>query len=238
MESVGVIRQVAWYPVKSMRGEAVPSANLTLQGIEGDRSYAFVQAASRSDFPWLTAREFPKMLCYKPSTERNGSEHARVNVTTPSGNTLRVESDELRDEIETQAGRSVCLLHNYRGSFDAAPVSLISKQTVAMIAAESQTQEEVWRFRPNLLVDLADAKPFAELQWVGRILRIGETARIAITDTDRRCMIITLDPATAGQNPNVLRSVTQQHAKCAGVYATVLRAGLVRAGDTLFLETS
>jgi uncharacterized protein len=236
MESVGVIHQVAWYPVKSMRGEAVPCANLTLQGFEGDRSYAFVQAASRSDFPWLTAREFPKMLCYKPCTEGNGTEY--VNVTTPSGNTLRVESDELRDEIETEAGRSVYLLHNYRGSFDAAPVSLISRQTVAMIAEESQTQEEVWRFRPNLLVDLADAKPFAELQWVGRILRMGETARIAITETDRRCMIITLDPATAGQNPNVLRSVTQQHAKCAGVYATVLSAGPVRAGDTLFLETS
>ena len=51
MQSVGVIRQVARYPVKSMRGEALPIATLTLQGMAEDRRYAFVQAASRSAFP-------------------------------------------------------------------------------------------------------------------------------------------------------------------------------------------
>jgi len=69
MQSVGVIRQVARYPVKSMRGEALPTATLTLQGVAEDRRYAFVQAASRSAFPWLTARELPELLCYRTSVE-------------------------------------------------------------------------------------------------------------------------------------------------------------------------
>ena len=51
MQSAGVTRQVARYPVKSMRGEALPTATLTLQGVAEDRRYAFVQAASRSAFP-------------------------------------------------------------------------------------------------------------------------------------------------------------------------------------------
>ena len=41
MQSVGVIRQLTRYPVKSMQGEALPSAALTLQGFAEDRRYAF-----------------------------------------------------------------------------------------------------------------------------------------------------------------------------------------------------
>ncbi len=62
MQSVGVIRQLTRYPVKSMQGEALPFAALTLQGFAEDRRYAFVQATSRSPFPWLTVRELPELL--------------------------------------------------------------------------------------------------------------------------------------------------------------------------------
>ena len=72
MQSVGVIRQLGRYPVKSMRGEALPVTTLTLQGVPEDRRYAFVQAASRSSFPWLTARELPELLCYGTAVEETG----------------------------------------------------------------------------------------------------------------------------------------------------------------------
>ena len=64
MQTVGVIGRLGRYPVKSMRGESLAATMLTLQGVPEDRRYAFVQAASRSDFPWLTARELPDLLCY------------------------------------------------------------------------------------------------------------------------------------------------------------------------------
>jgi len=60
MQSVAVIRQLGRYPVKSMRGESLAATTLTLQGVPADRRYAFVQTASRSSFPWLTARELEK----------------------------------------------------------------------------------------------------------------------------------------------------------------------------------
>ena len=236
MQTLGVIQQLARYPVKSMRGEAMPQAPLTLQGFPEDRRYAFVQAASRSSFPWLTARELPEMLRYRTSVEGAGTLEASVTVISPDGQKWPVASDELRKELEAKSGRPLFVLRDHRGSYDQAPISLISRQTVARLAEETGTEENPWRFRPNLLVDLADGAPFDELKWAGKILRIGSAARIAVTEVDERCVMVTLDPETAVSNPGVLRCVVQQHQKCAGVYATVLTPGEVRVGDTLVLE--
>ena len=242
MQSVGVIRQLARYPVKSMQGEALSSAVLTLQGLAEDRRYAFVQATSRSSFPWLTARELPELLYYRTSVEKAGVEMAgtpevAVTVATPHGENWPIASDGLRKALEARSGRPLFLLRDYRGSYDVAPVSLISSQTVARIAEESGTKENSWRFRPNLLVDLKDAGPFDELQWVGKTLRVGSAVRIAVTEVDQRCVMITLDPATGQPSPEILKCVAQKHGQSAGIYATVVTPGEVRAGDPILLES-
>jgi uncharacterized protein YcbX len=237
MQISGVIRELRRYPVKSMRGESLGATTLTLQGVPADRRYAFVQTASRSSFPWLTARELPELLCYNTFTEKVGPQEAEVTVITPVGEKLPVKSDKLRQELEAHSGRELFLLYDYRGSYDVAPISLISRQTITRIAEESETKEDPVRFRPNLIIDLESGEAFDELNWVGRILRIGNAARIAITEADQRCMMITLDPASAKASPAVLRCVVQQHKQCAGVYATVLTPGEVRVGDTVSLET-
>ncbi len=237
MQSAGVILQLRRYPVKSMQGEVLPATTLTLQGVPEDRRYAFVQATSRSSFPWLTARELPELLCYGTSVEAIGPPEVAVTVTTPSGEKWPVASDELRRALEARSGRALFLLRDYRGSYDVAPISLISRQTITRIAEESGTREDPLRFRPNLLVDLESGQAFDELNWVGRILRVGNAARIAITEVDQRCMMITLDPASGKASPGILRCVVQQHAQCAGVYATVLTPGEVCVGDAVVLES-
>ena len=237
MQSVGAICHLGRYPVKSMRGESLPATMLTLQGVPADRRYAFVQRASHSSFPWLTARELPELLCYSTCVERAGPQEGEVTVTAPAGEKFPITSDELRQALQARSGRELFLLHDYRGSYDVAPVSLISRQTIIRIAEESETQEDPLRFRPNLVLDLEGGEAFDELNWVGRILRVGNAARIAITQVDQRCMIITLDPASAKPSPAVLRCVAQAHKQCAGVYATVLTPGEVRVGDVVSLET-
>lgn len=236
MQRVGVIRTVARYPVKSMRGEAYASLPLTLQGFEEDRRFAFVQAESRSSFPWLTAREVPEFLRWQTSVEKPGTPDVAVTVTTAAGERWPVATSELRQIIEKRFGKPVFLLRDYRGSFDVANVSLISEQTVQRIAEESQTEANPWRFRPNLLVDLEGSAAFDELKWVGRVLRLGDTARVAVIKVDERCVMITLDPATSQSAPQILKCVAQQHNNRAGVYATVLTPGEVRTGDTVHLE--
>jgi uncharacterized protein YcbX len=236
MQPVGVIRQLARYPVKSMQGEALPSLPLTLQGFEEDRRYAFVQAASHSAFPWLTGRELPELLHYETRVEKAGTPEVTVAVTTASGERWPVDSEELRKVLEARSGKSLFLLRDHRGSFDNSAVSLISRQTVARIAEETGTKENAWRFRPNLLVDLESGEAFDELKWVGRVLRLGRTARIAVTEMDERCVMITLDPATGESTPSILKCVVQQHNKSAGVYVTVLTPGEVRVGDSVAIE--
>ena len=218
-----------------MRGEALPAAALTLQGLDEDRRYAFVQAASRSSFPWLTARELPEMLRFGTAVQQAGTPEVLVSVTAPGGATWPVNSEELRRDLEERSGRPLFLLRDARGSYDVAPISIISRQTAGRIAEESGTEEEPWRFRPNLLVDLEGGQPFDELSWVGRIIRVGE-ARIAVTEADQRCVMITLDPVTTKASPAILRCVVQQHGKCAGVYGTVITPGEVRTGDRLEIE--
>jgi uncharacterized protein YcbX len=237
MQSVGVIRRLGRYPVKSMRGESLPATTLTLQGVPADRRYAFVQKDSRSSFPWFTAREMPELLCYSTSVEQTGPKEVEITVTTPDGTKFSIQSDELRKSLEARSGKELFLLQDHRGSFDVAPISLISRQTVSQIAKESETEEEPLRFRPNLLIDLEGGEGFEELNWVGRVIRLGDTTRIAILKVDERCMMITLDPASARPSPAVLRCVAQQHNNRAGVYATVLTPGEVRIGDTVSLET-
>jgi MOSC domain-containing protein len=236
VQQVGVIRMVARYPVKSMRGDAAAALPLTLQGFEEDRRFAFVQAESRSAFPWLTARELPELLRWQTSVEKPGTPDVAVTVATPAGERWPVASNELRHAVEKRFGKAVFLLRDYRGSFDVANVSLISEQTVQRIAEESQTEMNPWRFRPNLLVNLEGGAAFDELKWVGRVLRVGGKARVAVIKEDERCMMITLDPATTVSAPQILKCVAQQHNKRAGIYATVLTPGEVRTGDSIHLE--
>src|SRR5437868_15420328 len=101
----GAVRQIARYPVKSMRGETLSAANLTLQGLEEDRRYAFVQTASRSSFPWLTARELPEMLRFHTAVANAGRPEVSVTVTTLVGASWPVDSTHLRGDLEERSGR-------------------------------------------------------------------------------------------------------------------------------------
>jgi uncharacterized protein YcbX len=234
MTVVATIRRLARYPVKSMRGEDLPSIALGLQGVPEDRRYAFVQAGSRGPFPWLTARELPAMLGFRPFFDEG--QRPRLLVATPEGAHLDVDSDELRRDLETRSGRPLFLLRDYRGNYDVSNVSIISLGTIAHIAAESGTAPNQDRFRANFFVETDSGDPFAEEQWVGRILRLGEQARVAVTEPDQRCVMITLDPAGGAAAPEVLRAVAQGNGNRAGVYGVVLTPGLVCEGDRVTIE--
>src|ERR1700689_3297667 len=104
------------------------------------------------------------------------------------------------------------------------------------MAEESGTTENWVRYRPNLLVLLTGGEAFEELELDGKILRVRSAARIAVTQVDQRCVMITLDPATGESSPEILKCVVQKHGQKAGIYATVLTPGEVRPGDSISIE--
>lgn len=234
---VGRVAQLYRYPVKSMAGEAVATAKVRFSGIEGDRRYAFVRAdgskALQIDFPWFTGREYPALVAYQALYDAGTAD---ITVTAPDGSTHALDSDSLREALERESGKAVSLLRLGRGTYDGAPLSLLSTRSVDTVAqAAALSDRDARRYRPNLLLELADGAH--EDDWVGKALTVGSGgAVIWVTRPDPRCMMINLDPATGQQTPAVLKYVATARANMLGVYATVLREGIVNVGDELRLH--
>ncbi len=233
-EIVGHVTSLHRYPVKSMGGERLEEGPLTLQGVLGDRRYAFVQAESKSPFPWLTGRETADILSYSAAMTADGK---GVDVTTPGGARLAADSDELLAALAALASRPLNRLADHRGSYDMAPVTLMANATAKVIAEASETPVDPLRFRMNLYIDTSDDTGFVENGWVGKVLRIGETARVVVTERDRRCVMITLDHGSGGgESAAVLRAAAELNEANAGVYGAVTTAGTVREGDSVTVE--
>ena len=108
--------------------------------------------------------------------------------------------------------------------------------TVEGIAEASGTEPEIRRYRMNFYIDAPETSTFGEDAWVGRVLLLGDTVRMGVTERDSRCAMITLSPHGGAPLTDVLRSVAQLNDNNAGIYGAVLTAGEVREGDAVYLE--
>ena len=118
---------------------------------------------------------------------------------------------------------------------DRLPPGLFSVQTGRQLGREIGTDLDVRRFRANIYMDLGSSSGFAEDEFIGRRLRIGSKSVISILERDPRCKMISIDPDTAEQNPEVLQKVSRAHDGKAGIYGAVLVEGKVRSGDPIQL---
>lgn len=221
-----------------MAGVAVDEAYVGLDGILGDRQYAFVRSehAARSSFPWLTARESARMLLYKPEFEELPNlqqPEPALRVQSPEGTRHNVNDPGLCAELSRDVAQPVWLLRNMRGMFDCQHVSLFSLSTVAGLSAEADGAIDRRQFRANVYFEPGSGQPFEEENWTDCLLRIGQQVLLAVTQRDSRCMMINLDPGTVAQDSRVLRSVARNHQGQAGLYANVVRPGLIRCGDPI-----
>ena len=123
---------------------------------------------------------------------------------------------------------------------DYAPVHLITTATLTTVRAVAGPALRPRVFRPNLIVATPGLTGYAENDWVGRQLAIGDQVRLEIFLPTPRCAIPTLAHGQEPGNPQVLRALARSNRlpldgfgpqTCAGVYAKVIRPGRVRAGD-------
>jgi|HubBroStandDraft_6_1064221.scaffolds.fasta_scaffold277425_2 uncharacterized protein YcbX len=243
-QSIGTVRLIHRFPVKGMAGEEIPEVFVTYAGLTGDRVYAFVDPENKTDFPWMTSRLWPGMLLLKPrflappraDEELPAKESYRVEVTTPDGSSHDVSAETFRKFLEEKFGRPIVLRFSERCMQDTRPISVFGAKSLAALSAEAGVADDPRRFRPNLLVDWNVDEPYFEDSLINRRLRIGEKLLLEIVKRDQRCKVITLDPDTAQASPQVLEIVARQHQSCVGVYAAVLRAGIVRRGDPIFVD--
>jgi uncharacterized protein YcbX len=233
---VATISSLWRFPVKSMAAEPLEAGTVGFRGIAGDRRYAFVREDDRTSFPWLTGRNVPELVRHVAlPADAERPDRSPITVRTPGGRELRVDDDALRVELEERHGGPLTLLQSSRSLPDAAPLSLISTATIGAIAAATGVAPDPRRFRMNLVIDVESARPYAEEEWLGRELAIGDELRIRLDEHDERCMMITIDPDTAERTPAVLREVARQRRACLGVYASTVRPGIARVGDVVRL---
>ncbi len=222
------------YPVKSMAAEALAEVEVAWHGLAGDRRWAFIRGdAPRSGFPWFTLRQRADLNYYRPAlVEPERPDKSPILVRTPSGAMLDVADPALAAELDPGGIR---LIKQDRGVFDTLPLSLVTTQTLSRLGEMVGMPLDVSRFRPNLLVEAAGDAPFQEDGWVGRVLRIGGL-RMRVDKRDGRCMVITIDPATARREPAILRTVASEREGCIGVYGSTVAPGRVAVGDAVVVE--
>lgn len=233
---IATLEKLYIYPVKSMAGIAVMEAHVGLDGIVGDRQYAFVQAekADKNSFPWMTARENARMLSYKPRLETMPTPQTPeppLRIEAPGGRITEISDANLRTEVA--AGRPVFLMKCNRGMFDCQHLSLFSLASVEALSQEAESAIDHRQFRANLYAVPSTGQPFEEEKWSNCLLQIGDRVLASVAQRDTRCMMINIHPDTGEQNPKVLRTIAQRHGGDAGLYLTVVRAGVIRTGDTI-----
>ena len=231
---IGRIQSIWRFPVKSMRGESIDSCQIYWYGIEGDRRYAFVRGDTNSNFPWLTARRAPQMLAFTPRLRGRDPLESSIDVTTPHGEVLPIESERLRETVQQHYGGPVHLLQLRRGAYDAMAISLMSTATVKQLSRSNDAR----RYRSNLVIELNESSAFAEDRWIGTQLQISDredAVRLRVLRPAKRCKMVCIDPDSQTIDPYYLDECVKQHDAFAGVYAVPESIGTVRAGDAIYL---
>lgn len=231
------------YPVKSMLGEELDSAEVTGRGIAGDRTHALIDTETGKICSAKNPRRWAGMLAmtgadalHATDDELSQALGRRVRLVSkpPDGATLdRARPDEiLAKGIEAEVGFDVSRVAE--GTFfDFAPLHIITTGTVARLKIK-----DIIRYRPNLLLDL----DLDETALTGRTIHIGESLVVRVIVPTPRCAVPTLAHGELPVDIDALR-VPSQHNRlpvldlgmlaCVGVYAEVLQPGRTKVSDAV-----
>jgi MOSC domain-containing protein len=202
------------FPVKSMAGERLLSAELRRDGIEGDRLVQAWDGRGRI----LTARTRPGLLGLRAVLGDDGQ---------PRVDGLPWTDPEVTRRVEQSAGAGARLRRfEEEGRFDVLPLLVVTDGSLAAFGRDSR------RLRPNLVI--AGVEGLAERDWEGRALRVG-AAVVGLADLRGRCVMTTFDPDTQQQDIGVLRDIASRFDGRLGLNALVLEPGRIAQGDPVEL---
>ena len=237
MLATGRVTELHRWPVKSMAGQPVDALNLDERGAAGDRAHALFdefKGAPRR----LTVRQVPRMLLWRAGydgAEVTPQEVPFPELTAPDGRTFDWRDPQLPPALEDDLGRPVALRRDLGLMQDLDHSLLVTTQaTLDAVSAALDTEIDLRRFRTNVHVVL-DAEPYAEEEWEGRELTIGDAA-FRLLHPCERCVIPTRDPDSAQKWPELLRWLTRERRMLFGMNARPLRPARIAIGDPVSLR--
>jgi MOSC domain-containing protein len=199
------------YPVKSMGGERLESADATSQGIAGDRMVMVVRGERI-----ITARTHPRLLRHHATIGPDGE---------PLIDGLSWSARASAESVKSDAGLEARLVRwDGPERFDILPLLIATDGAIAAL------REDGRRLGPNIVIGGVDG--LAEREWEGKCLRIG-SAIIQVHDLRQRCVMTTYHPDTQEQNVNVLRRIVREFGGTMALNCSVVAPATIHSGETV-----
>jgi uncharacterized protein len=205
------------YPVKSLRGERLQTADIGPDGILGDRLVHVREASGRV----ATSRFRPGLLGVQGSLGDDG-EPLIEGLPWSSAAAL---------ELVRAAASADAELVRFRGD-DRGQRHDVLPLTVLTTAMADAVGVDLRRFRPNLVI--AGASGLEEVDWPGYGLRAGSVL-IGVRNRRSRCVMTTFDPDSLEQDPTVLRRIVRSFGGEVALDCWVIEPGRVAEGDAVEL---
>jgi uncharacterized protein len=225
----GAVTSLHRWPVKSFRGESLPTLDLDERGVPGDRAHALWLRGDRR----VSARQVPATLRWAARYDApvDGTIPPPA-VTAPDGTTHRWDDPGLAATLADDLGRDVATVSDPQGMQDIGRTVLITfEATRAQLEREIGQPVALRRFRPNIHVT-ANAAPWAENDLVGRTIRIGD-AELEVLHPCPRCAIVARDPDTNEKSPAPLQRLVSDHDELFGIHARPAARATIRVGDAV-----
>ena len=247
------LAQITRYPVKSLQGEALSTAEIDPDGLRGDRCWGIRDEVTGKV---LTGRRAPQLLF---AGARLGPDGAPV-ITLPTGATCHGTGPETDAALSTWLEKPVRLVGSVgapagRAEYfadatddaskaiewtmpverfvDAMPLLVLTTASLRTAAAlHPEGDWNVRRFRPNLLVDV-DGDGWIEDGWCARAtLRTG-AVELRPQEPCIRCTMVTRPQPSLDGDPQIFRALARNHEGRLGAWTAVVTSGLVRLGDAV-----
>ena len=207
------VEQLWRYPVKTLAGERIETAELTANGIPGDRIVHV-----RGPEGVRTSRRQHRLLGLHGTLDPSGR---------PLVDGHPWDSREALDLVRDAAGDDAEL-----AAFDGLARFDILPLLVATDGAVAEFGRDVRRLRPNIVI--GGVEGLAERGWAGAELHLGD-AVIWLDSLRARCPMTTVDPDTLERDPEVLKDIGRRFRGRIALNADVLRPGTVNVGDAVEL---
>lgn len=228
MKSIGVVKNIWRYPVKSMLGERHHSMQVDGRGVLGDRLFAVRDERGKLGSGKDTRRfvKIDGLFRFRAAYDKSVPV-----IIFPGGKSVRGDDSSIHSKLSEVLSQPVTLAKEQLiQHFDNAPVHLVTTASLDWLRAKlpGSTIDES-RFRPNVLLE-TDNLGLVEKQWVGERLRIGGVI-LEITHSTKRCQMVNFAQSSIPHDKSILTCIGREAGLKFGAYARVLAPGQINCGE-------
>ncbi|MDB6060751.1 MAG: hypothetical protein JWM78_854 [Verrucomicrobiaceae bacterium] len=120
--------------------------------------------------------------------------------------------------------------------FLVTPFHIVTTATLAYLkTVNPESDWDVRRFRPNVVIDTDTSEGLVEQQWIGSQITLGDAA-VDCAGTTPRCGAVTRAQREFGADKTILRTIVKQAEQNVGIYGAPKQSGKLRVGASVYVH--